>query len=204
MELLLTSTYAPFAAALVGLLILGFIELLGLLLVGAGLSDLADLAVDVHALPDTSVVNWLLVKELPLAVILMLAFGGFGITGMALQVAMTEVQGSPAPFYLAGPLALLGSVLFVNRVGHLIAPLFKTTTTAVSEATLLGRIGTLLSPRVAKGFAGEIKVLDEHGNSHYLMVEPQNPADEFKAGDEVQLMDQVGALFVVQRVNKRS
>lgn len=204
MELLLTSVYAPFAAALAGLLILGFIELLGLLLVGAGLSDLADLAVDVHALPDTSVINWLLVKELPLAVILMLAFGGFGITGMTLQVAMTEVQGTPAPFYLAGPLALLGAVFFVNRLGSLIAPLFKTTTTAVSEASLVGRIGTLLSPRAAKGYAGEIKVLDEHGNSHFLMAEPQQAGEEFKAGDEVQVMDQVGSLFLVQRVNKLS
>ncbi len=204
MELLLTSTYAPFAAALAGLLILGLIELIGLLLVGAGLSDLADLAVDVHALPDLSVTNWLLIKELPLAVILMLAFGGFGVTGMTLQMVLTQVQGTPAPFYLAGPLALVGSVLFLNRVGRLIAPLFKTTTTAVSETTLLGRIGTLLSPRAARGFAGEVKVLDEHGQTHYLMVEPQHDGDEFKEGDQVQLMAQSGPYFLVQRFRTRS
>ncbi len=204
MEILLTSTYAPFTAALFGLAVLALIELLGLVVSGMGVSTWIEMALDVDSFPETTLTNWLFIKQLPLSLVLMLAFGGFGITGFSLQALLVAVQGSPAPFYLSGPLALVGSFLFCNGMGRLLAPLFKTETDAVSEDSLLGRVGILLSPRAEQGYAGEVRVLDEHSNTHYLMVEPSEADVRFKEGDEVQLLSRKGSLFLAQSVSPRA
>lgn len=202
MDLLFSAPYAPFSAALIGLAILGILELATLLFAGAGLSDLTDMVLDTQALPESSLTNWLLLKDLPLSVVLMLAFGGFGIAGFALQSALVALQGSPAPALLSLPLAALAAVAFVNRVGRLLRPLFAGSSAAVTEASLIGSLGVLLSPKALRGYAGEAKVLDQHGHAHFFMVEPLHDTDEVQQGEEVRLISQQGALFLVQPVNR--
>lgn len=202
MELLLTSFYAPFTAALAALAVVLLIELVAVLVVGVGPTTWLEATVDLEALPNSMAVDWLLLKELPLSVILMMACGTFGSLGFALQEVFKAVQGTPAPFYLAGPLALVATLIVNKHIGKLLAPLFRTHTTAVSEDMLLGRTGLLLSPRIAEGFAGEFKVYDQHGQAHYVMVEPE-PGHEFKAGEELRLVGRRGSVFIAQPAVQR-
>lgn len=202
MDLLFSAPYAPFSSALMGLVILGLIEAACLLLAGTGLSDLVDMTLDVQALPDSSITNWLLLKELPLSVVLMLGFGGFGITGFALQSALISLQGSPAPAVLSLPLSAVVAVAFVNKMGGLLRPLFAGSSAAVSESSLIGSKGVLLSPKALRGYSGEIKVLDVHGNPHFFMAEPLSDADELRQGDEVRLVSQSGSLFIVEPLKR--
>ncbi len=202
MDILFSAAYAPFSAALMGFLAIAVIELAGMLLAGAGLSDLADLLIDTDSLPETAVTNWLLVKELPLSVVLALLFFFFGATGWGVQHASEVLShGEPLPLPLAVPLAVLGMGAGTHFVGRLLRPLFATHTTAVFSAELVGRPALLMSPRAAAGFAGEAKLTDQFGQTHYVMVEPEGDC-ELKEGERLILVRQNGAGFVARRADE--
>lgn len=202
METLFSGAFAPFAAALVGLAVLAVLELIGLVL-GMSLSDWVDHSVDWDHATVPAALNWFIVKEVPLTILFMLGLGGFGIGGFVLQGVLSQLQSAPAPLFLAVPLAFVSAVVFMRKGGQLVGPLFRTTTLAVSEQTLLGRIGTLMSPRAARGFMGEVKVLDEHGKTHYVMVEAAEDGIELLEGESIQLLSKTGAVYQGQRVQQR-
>ena len=51
----------------------------------------------------------------------------------------------------------------------------KDETTAVSDASLVGRVGTIVIGTASAGRPAETRVHDEHGTTHYIMVEPEGP-----------------------------
>ncbi len=202
MDIFFTAAYAPFSAALIGFLAIAVIELAGMLLAGAGLSDLSELLVDTDSLPESAVTNWLLLKQLPLSVVLALLFFFFGATGWGVQHASELVnRGEPLPLWVAVPMAVAGMALGTGLVGRLLRPLFATHTTAVFSTELVGRQALLLSPRAAQGFAGEAKLTDQFGQTHYVMVEPESGC-ELKEGERLVLVRQSGAGFVARRADE--
>lgn len=198
MEVLITGPFAPFTAALLGLALLTLLEIGGLLLSGAGMSELIDLALDTDTFPETSLLNWARVDGLPLAVALGLTLAGFGIAGVLLQGVSNALQGAYLSLWIAIPAAGLLALVFLHKGGGVVAPLFRTQTSAVSESTLLGRNATLLSPSARLDFAGEAIVRDEFGQPHYVMVEPAEAGVAFVEGQEVQLVGRKGSFFTAK------
>ena len=68
-------------------------------------------------------------------------------------------------------------------------------TESVSEKTFIGRIAVVTLGKARVGSPAQAKLRDQHGQTHYVMVEPDQPGEEFPAGTDVLLVRQVGAVF---------
>jgi hypothetical protein len=68
-------------------------------------------------------------------------------------------------------------------------------TTAVSEDSLVGRVAVITLGVASSAAPAEGRVRDEHGQTHYVMVEPDIAGESFSAGSEVLLVKRAGARF---------
>ena len=71
----------------------------------------------------------------------------------------------------------------------------KDKTTAVNVDTLLGREAVITDGTARSGSPARAKVFDQHGQSHLVMVEPEDAAQAFAAGQQVVLLRKEGAQF---------
>lgn len=190
MEILFSSGFSPFSAAIFVVLCIVALELALLFTSGMTASDMVEAMLDTDSFVETAWTNWLLVKGLPLSVAVVVLLTGFGVGGFALQMASSQLQGSPLPLVAAVPLALVVAWATLKLAGPLLAPLFGTNTTAVDLASLTGLRTTILSPRCTSSVMAEVKVLDAHGQPHWLMVLAAEGEGDFVHGDEVVLHKQ--------------
>ena len=70
----------------------------------------------------------------------------------------------------------------------------KDETTAVSQESLIGRVGTVVLGEARVGNAAQVRVKDAYGQQHYVMVEPASE-DVLKQGDAVLLVSLDGNTF---------
>jgi len=182
----LTAPYVPFAGAFVLMIGIGLIEAIGL-----GLGHL-----DVHADTD-GVLNWLgLGDELPILIWLTSLLACFTVAGVAIQQGATAIVGSPLPWWLAtgGALAAGTAVntLAANGLAR-IMPGFETS--VISTDDLLRYRGTILEGTARRGSPARAKVVDSHGQAHFIMVEPHDDADLIPSGKTALLVRREGKLF---------
>lgn len=71
----------------------------------------------------------------------------------------------------------------------------KDETDAVSGKTLIGRVATIISGTAKPENPVQAKVKDEHGKTHYIMVEPDKAEESFETHSKVVLVSQSGAVF---------
>jgi hypothetical protein len=64
-------------------------------------------------------------------------------------------------------------------------------TTAVSDASLVGRVGTIVIGVASAGRPAEARIRDEYGTTHYVMVEPEAEGESLVAGASVLLVRHV-------------
>lgn len=197
MEFFLRPEVVVFTSVLVVVALVGVFELAATVLAGAGFSQLVDALVDVDALPDTAAAEWLFVKEMPLMVIVVTLLCGFGVTGIAAQGLAGATLGHLLPAALAYALACTGGVLSVRTLGMVFHKLKVTHTTALQPSQFIGRRATLLSETASRGDAGEAKFVDEHGQPHYVMVQPREDSVVLRQGQTVVLLEKSGASFDV-------
>ena len=70
----------------------------------------------------------------------------------------------------------------------------KDETTAVSQESLIGRIGTVVLGEARAGSAAQVRVKDVYGQQHYVMAEPDSD-EVLKQGDAVLLVSLEGNTF---------
>ena len=191
------SQNAIFYGALMAVAIMGLIELVALLVVGAGISDAAHALfhtgdTDGAALPDG--LNWLLVRDLPLMVVVVLLLSGFGLTGLTLRLGANHFG-----YEIALPAAIaagvVGALVTLRIGGRLIAPLFKLHTTVVSRESLIGSSAVVIGATATAQRAGEARVYDRFDAVHYFQVVPERDGDEFRDGQEIVLTQIDGHRF---------
>lgn len=204
-EFLTASANLPFTVALMMMVLLAAIELLGLLL-GMAASGALDGLLGLHAgdadgseLTASSldkVFGWLHVGTVPVLILLACFLVSFGGIGLALQALVRNLSGGFLPWYVAvlvaAPLALpcvrvLGAV-FARALPH-------DESQSISQAGLLGREATLVLGSARHRSPAQAKVRDQFGQTHYVMLEPDDPALSFAAGDTVVLVSQHGAVY---------
>lgn len=203
-ELLLHEQAWPFAVALALMLILGVLELVSMIFGGvlsATLESwLPDTDITDFSAPHDNVLNqffgWLRIRELPVLMSLVVALMLFGLLGLLVQQGCRSVTGALLPAWLAvlATMPLLAPLLRVT-LGLLGRVMPKDETSAVSEESLVGRTAVIVLGTARSGSPAQAKVQDEHGYSHYVMVEPDEADLSFAQGDKVLLVRHLSAIY---------
>jgi hypothetical protein len=179
----------PFSLA-VGLMIaLAVTEALALL-IGASALHWHDGAVVDH--PDGVVgatLGWLHVGKVPILVLLVIFLTTFAVIGFVSQFAARSLLGHFLPLPAAAGLAFVVGVFGVRTLGAALGKVIpKDETTAVADVSLVGRVGTIVIGTARAGRPAEARVRDEHGATHYVMVEPEESEQSFAAGASILLV----------------
>ena len=204
MSLFLAEQSWPFAVALIVMVALAVLEGASLLIGGSGLSGLVDHAFDLDADANLDagihgpggLLGWLHLGRVPLLMLLILFLTAFGIAGLLIQILARGVFGGFLPAGLASVGAFLAAVPAVRVGGFVLEKVLpKDESSSVSLDALIGRIGVIVIGRARAGVAAEARVRDEHGRSHYVMVEPDQEDSVFEAGTEILLVKRLGAKY---------
>ena len=192
---LLSPDNVPFVAALVLMLLIGAVEALGLgggMAVGEGIEGL-DGDVNVET---PSLLSWINVGRLPLLMLIVVFLFGFGMTGLIGQRMVAALIGQPGPWFLAAPLAFAVALPVTRVFGRGVARIMpRDETSAVSRDSLVGRVAVIVTGDACQASAAQARVRDEHGQVHYVMVEPDNATDVFVQGSSVLLVRHAGAKY---------
>ena len=191
----------PFAAALVLMLLLAILQ-------GLGLDDaMGDAGADFDADLDSEMggkspglaggaASLLGLGKVPLMAWLAVYLFIFAGAGVGMQAMADSLLGAPFERWLA---ALITAGLALPVTSVLVRPLSgilpKDRTTAVSVDTLVGREAVITDGTASLGSPARAKVIDQHGQAHFVMVEPDDTSLAFGTGDPVVLLHKEGGLF---------
>lgn len=197
LEQLLTPGYVVFATAFVLMIGIGIVEAIGL-----GFGHL-DLHADIAEAEGATMLDWLGLRSgLPILVWLTAFLACFTFIGLALQQLAEVVLGGPLHWAVAVgsafALGLLANVFFSGVIAG-IMPEYETT--VVDSEALLRRRATVLEGTARRGFPARAKVIDHHGQAHYVMVEPHDDGMVMPAGETGMLVRKDGPLFFVLSEN---
>ena len=182
----------PFSVALLVMLLIGAVEAFGL---GASAAHL-DADADLHA-DGGDLLGWLGVGRVPLLMLIVLLLALFGTIGLALQEGVVAVAGHPLSPWIAAPIAFVASLPLLGFCARGLARIMPgDETTAVSLDTLLGKRATVTVGTARRGSPAQARVRDVHGQSHYVMIEPNDDAHAVGEGETVLLVRREGNIFI--------
>lgn len=208
-DLLTANENQVFTVALVVMFVIAILEGVGFLL-GAGLSEAleallpevdfdADVDIDGHATTPgafSRLLGWLRVGEVPILMLLVLFLTAFGLLGLTIQSVAIGSFGSYLPGWVATVPTLLIALPTLRVLAGLLAfVLPKDETDAVAEAEFIGRVATITLGEARQGHPAEAKLTDQHGQTHYIMVEPDSPNEEFDPSTPILITEKVGSTF---------
>lgn len=213
-ELLTHERAFPFAVALVLMALLLVLELITLAF-GTALSALLD-----GALPDlaggadldadmdletsgqvslTAFLSWLKLDQLPALVVLIVFLASFGLLGLTLQSVIASQVGEPMRASLAAIFTLPLTLPVMRPVLSLIAKVMPgDETEAVDRLSFVGATATITLGTATAGSPAQARLVDAHGQSHYVMVEPAPGSPALNSGSEVVLTRLSGSHFVAE------
>lgn len=187
----------PFGIGFALIVCIALIEGLGMLISISPSNLLDDWLPDIDG--DTGldrVLGWLHVGKVPALVLLLLFLAGYTVFGYSLQLVANGLVGSYLPAMLAGLLAVPAGMATVRGLGALVAHIIpRDETSAVSEQSLVGRVGVVVTGAARRGLAAQARVKDNHGRAHYLMVEPDLEDEIFEEGAQVLIVRKAGAFY---------
>lgn len=195
--------FAPFAIALLVMLFMAILEVASLAF-GASLSGMLDDALDgpdadmPEASPGLldSFFGWLGVGRVPAMILLAAILLCFGVIGMTMQHLWHGVFNAYLPSLLVAVLAAPLCLFPTRWIGRLLQRFLpKEESDAVSTESFIGKVAIILRGEAASGRPAEAKLKDQHGSSHYLLVEPDDGDTRFAAGAEVLIVAKAGAVF---------
>ena len=210
----------PFAVAIVLMIAIAVLEGATSLL-GHGLSQLIDgFLIEVDADADAGfgssnsidgepfasenalsrLLGWLHVGKVPVLVLLVVLLTAFGLAGYLIQALVLRIVGVPLPATVASLPAALSSLAAVRTLGGAIGRLLPADESdAVSAETFIGRIAHIVRGVARRGSPAEAKLVDQHGATHYVLVEPDSEGDEFTAGSDLLIVARAGSVYRVIR-----
>ena len=130
--------------------------------------DVADAGIFVRFL------SWLYVGRVPVLMLMVVFLAVYGLTGYLFQTTFAAVFGSYLNGWRGGS-RRCGSFRcrwWRLTAGGLYKIMPKDETTAVSQESLIGRIGTVVLGEARAGSAAQVRVKDVYGQQHYVMAEP--------------------------------
>ena len=192
----------PFLLALLFLLAIAITEGLALL-IGFSLSGWLD-----HAFPDlTHEVNleasseswlgWLHIGKVPLLVVVTVFLTAFAVLGFCINGLAYALFGIYPSAFISVPLAFLGSLPIVRLCSAGLARLIlRDETSAEPLDKLVGRTAIIINGTAKLNYPAQARVKNEHGQTLYVHVEPDDESIQLEEGESVLLVKQLsGARF---------
>ncbi len=170
----------------------GLIEAIG---TGVGHVD-ADADADFDG-AHVAVLGWLGIGNgLPLLVWLVSFLACFALIGVTLQQSSTFVFGAPFNALAATGIAIVPGLAVNRLVARSIARIFPSfESSVISAGDLVMRRGVILEGAARRGHPARAKVLDQHKQAHFVMVEPQYDSDVIESGQTALLVRKEGNVF---------
>ena len=219
MNILLSSVNWPFTFALAIVVLLGVLEVVGVLL--GGTSSLFDneVAVEVgssvssadgiETTPESNglgvfgndgaldrVLDWLHVGKMPSTILLIVFLTAFGSSGLLLQTLVKAQSGAMLSTLLASGIAFIVALPATRIVGGILKrSLPHDESEAVSRDTFVGCEAQIVVGTSRRGKPAEARLRDSFGRSHYVMVEPEDDNASFAAGHHVLILKRSGDTF---------
>jgi len=213
MSELLQPGNAPFLAAIGVMVAIGLLEALAILL-GMGLVSHADHFLATHfpldpaGSADAGVVGqflgWLHLGRVPLLMLAVLFLLGFAVGGLLLQALIASLAGRMLPAAAAAAIAMLGALPFVRLAGGVLARYApRDESSAISELDFVGRMAKINLGEASAGKPAGARLVDAHGQSHYILVEPDDPDQRLTHGQEVLVVARVSSSLYRAIANPR-
>lgn len=211
-EFLLAPYNLPFTVALAVMLIIAALEVVGVMiglsycsfldkLVQAGDFDFDIQGSDFDAQGFfAKVLSWFSIKRVPMLVVLIVFLFVFGFSGLLLQDGMQFLLGFPFPPLIASIITTMTVLPIVAKIISMISKIIPhDETSAISRESLIGKTAEIVLGTARKGHPAQAKAKDRFGNTHYLMVEPDDLDDVFHKGNLVLLVRDDGVNFFAIR-----
>lgn len=218
-DFFLSSGNAPFTVAIVIMLFMTVLELISASL-GMGISDMvdsvlpefdADIDVDVDVEADFDIsagggvtdslvrlLTWFRIGEVPVIMLFIIFLTGFGLSGLIVQFTAIQLIGTTIPTITAVVPAILCAIPTVRFCGGLLGKYMpKDETYVVSEKSFLGQVTTITTGVARKGAPAQAKLKDKHGQTHYVLVVPDDGDESFEQGETAIIVSQNGSVFSV-------
>ena len=146
--------------------------------------------------PLSQILGWLCVGKVPILVLLIVFLTAFGLAGFLVQGIVRGIVGTPLPAVAAVAPALFAAIPATRAAGLALAKIMpKEQTEAVSQKRFIGKIATIVRGEARKGLPAEAKFSDRHGQTHYVLIEPDNEKETFAQGAEVVIVKQRGSIY---------
>ncbi len=204
MTLILAEATRPFATAIGVVMALALLEAI-FLFAGHALSGLIDSILPDHldgsADADASAIGTALsffgIGKVPVLVVLIVFLTLFGLAGFVLQAIVHMATGGFLPALVAVVPAALAGGYATRSVAIAVGKVMPNLeTSAVSREGFVGRAAVVTLGDVAVGSPGQAKLRDQHGQVHYLLVEPDQAGERFATGQTVLVIGQRRHIFL--------
>lgn len=165
--------------------------------IGTGLGHLdADADAEISG-GHLAMLSWLGIGNgLPLLVWLVSFLGCFALIGIALQQFATLVFGAPLDALAATGATIVPGLAVNSFAARSIARIFPGYESSIISADdLVMRRGVILEGAARRGHPARAKVLDQHQQAHYVMVEPQYDNEVIATGQTALLVRKEGNVF---------
>lgn len=185
MAFVLAPENIAFVSAILLMVLIGLVQLLGL----GGDADF-----DLDA--DTDLLGWLGFGRIPFLMLVTLLLASFGIIGLLGQQLSTDLLGHLIDPWVAAPAALVAALPVTGVTANLLARVMpRDHTTAISVEELVGNGATIVTGRARAGSPARARVIDHHGQVHFVMVEPNEDGQVLEEGESVLLVRHEGPVF---------
>lgn len=189
-----------FSVSLCLMLLLGIFECL-LLVLGASsqgfldqfipddIGDSKSLGIDLETDQSLFVqfLDWLYLGRIPVLIWLIVFLTVYALFGFAMQALYFSFTQQYLPIWIAAPASLCLCMPLVRIVAATIAKILpKDETTAIYSDELIGRTALIILGEARQNYPAQAKVLDQFGQTHYILVEPELNIT-FSQGQEVVL-----------------
>ena len=126
----------------------------------------------------------------------MVLLTAFGTCGYLIQLTLHSLVGWMLPAIIAVIPATAAALPTTRVLGQMLSHVvIRDETEAVSRNSFVGRVAVITLGVARKGSPAEAKFRDQHGTTHYVMVEPDNADDEFTQGESVLLVSDTGSVM---------
>ncbi len=145
--------------------------------------------------------DWLYIGRVPLLIWLIIFLTLYGLSGLILQSVLFQWIGQYITAWIMAPAGLFLSMPLVRYSAMLIARILpQDETTAIYSDELIGRTATIILGVATPNSPAEAKVQDQHGLTHYILVEPEQN-ESFQQGQSVILTGRTKIGFYAMHLN---
>jgi len=150
----------------------------------------------VEAGPLSLILGWFSVGRVPILVLFVIALTSFAVTGYVVQWTAFGALGFAPNAGLASIPAVITAAYSTRWLGRFLGRIFpKDHTEAASRQDLIGAYATIIRGTAAKGQPAEAKTTDLRGRTHYILLEPNEAAETYTAGDRVFIVGRTKTIY---------